>query len=67
LDTLLQLGLCARDIKEYDNSIKILKKALQYAWYLNIREKESDINEHIAIAYYYLGDMENCIRKRNIL
>lgn len=57
LSVLIELGVCARDINDYDGSIIILKKALQYAWYLNDKVKESVIYDHIGLAHYYLNNM----------
>ena len=39
----------------YAESIPFLKKALQYAWMLDLTDIEIEIYDYLAYAYYYLG------------
>ncbi len=55
----MMLGICAKIAKDYDASIKILKKALQYAWKINDGDKEIMIYDYIGMSYFYMGDIKN--------
>lgn len=41
--------------------MKVLKKGLEFAWFLKEEEYESDIYEKIGIVYFLLGDMNKSL------
>ncbi|CAD8060972.1 unnamed protein product [Paramecium sonneborni] len=53
---LIGLANCAQEVKMNREALKLLKKALQYAWLSN--EYELKIYEKLALNYYYLGQSE---------
>lgn len=54
---MLGLNNCLKLAKKYELCLKVLKKALEYAWYLKEEEIESEIYEKIGIINFLLGDM----------
>ncbi|KAL4470728.1 hypothetical protein ABPG72_016733 [Tetrahymena utriculariae] len=58
-EALIKLAECAKEIKLYDSSILILKKALQFVWLTKDHERELSIYDNLGLNYFYLGDLEN--------
>ncbi len=49
----------------YENSIKILKKALEYSWLCRDIDLELDIYERIGQNYFYLGMIQEAVFYHN--
>jgi len=45
IKSLVCLSNCCKVLKSYNNSIKFLKKALQYCWHINNQKLELNIYE----------------------
>jgi hypothetical protein len=45
------------NVKKHSKSIILLKKGLQYAWYIEEPEEEIKIYELLGIEYFNLGDI----------
>lgn len=54
----LALASSFKLLKNYESSIKVLKKALEYCWIIKEEEKESSIYDKIGINYFLLGDLK---------
>lgn len=57
LISLLKLSECCKVLRKYDESLKFLRKALQYAWHLKKYEIEIYIYDKMGIIYYLIGDL----------
>ncbi|KAL4465846.1 hypothetical protein ABPG74_004083 [Tetrahymena malaccensis] len=58
-EALIKLAECAKELKLYDSSILILKKALQFVWLTKDHDRELSIYDNLGLNYFYLGDLEN--------
>ena len=58
---MLGLHNCLKLMKKYDLCLQVLKKGLEYAWFLKEEELESEIYEKIGITYFLLGDMNKSL------
>ena len=58
---MMGLNSCLKLLKKYDLCLKVLKKGLEFAWFLKEEEYESDIYEKIGIIYFLLGDMNKSL------
>ncbi len=59
IDFLQALAKNSNRICRYDQAIILLKKALQYAWYCNLAEREIELYDELGISNYYLGNIRN--------
>lgn len=54
-EALIHLAGISTSLLFYDNAIRMLKKALEFAWVAKDIILELDIYERIGINYFYLG------------
>merc|ERR1711971_596291 len=54
---LLKLVKCAFRLKLYNEAMKLLRKALQYAWKCEDTKLELKIYEDMGLAYFYQGEL----------
>lgn len=56
-----ELARCGNLLREYQSTITILKKALQYAWYINDDREELAIYSLLSLNSFYSGQVDNSI------
>lgn len=54
----INLSNCCKKIKKYDQCLRFLKKALQYAWHFKEESQELIIYDELGLVYYLLGDLK---------
>jgi tetratricopeptide (TPR) repeat protein len=58
VESLIGLAACCGKVGAENEGIKILKKALEYAWMRGLEELELRIFDEIGRLHYYLGDLQ---------
>eukprot|EP00825_Cyclidium_porcatum_P028577 TRINITY_DN3079_c0_g1_i3.p1 TRINITY_DN3079_c0_g1~~TRINITY_DN3079_c0_g1_i3.p1 ORF type:complete len:319 (-),score=35.18 TRINITY_DN3079_c0_g1_i3:141-1097(-) len=61
LYALIWLGKSACESRFYTQSLKLFKKALQFAWYLKNQEKELEVYEELGKDLFYLGILDQSL------
>lgn len=55
IEMLVQMGQELKMMKEYEQAIEVLKKALQYSWVYGRKDEEMEIYDLLGMCYYHQG------------
>ena len=68
-----KIGVCFKELQQYEQALYYFKKQLQLAWYygdihfrwLHDDQSELDAYDSLGIAYYYIGNVDKAIYYHN--
>lgn len=57
VDCLINLSHCCKKLKNYDHSLVLLKKALQFSWHYHLDSKELKIYDEMGLINFLQGNI----------
>jgi len=57
----MKMAECCKTVEKYDEAIKLLRKALQYAWEYNLANKELKCYDTLGKLYYIKGNPKKAL------